>query len=173
MVDRLSSRAEMQNPFNWRAADKRPHKQMHRVDHPCTTARLICVFQNRGRTGAQRTPYTRTSDFAKAIVADPVEIQAMGRNVTRHHIAHSIVEVILRRNGEVPHNATLFTNKMVVLLYGRVVSVKSFTEIEFANFPLRCKDVEVAVNCAEGYTWDLLPNLFMHPFRRRMRGCPR
>jgi hypothetical protein len=85
------------------------------------------------------------------MIADPIKIQAMGRYDSRHHISHSIVEVISRRNCEVPHNATPVTNKMVVLFYGRVVPVKSFTEIEFANFPLRCEDVEVTIDCAQGY----------------------
>jgi len=112
------------------------------------------------------------SDLAETFIADPVEIQAMRGDSPLHNIAHTFVEVILRRNWEVPHNATLFTNKMVVLLYGRVVSVKSFTEIELANFPLRCKDVEVTVNCTERNTWDLLPDLLVYPFSRRMRSCP-
>ena len=86
----------------------------------------------------------------------------------RHNISHPIMEVILRRNCEVPHNATLFTNKMVVLFCGRVVPVKSLTEIEFANFPLRCKDVEVAVDCAERNMRNLLTNLLVDPFRCRM-----
>jgi len=106
----------------------------------------------------------------KAIVADPVEIQAMRRDSPRYGIAHTFMEVILRRNLEVPHNATLFTNKMVVLFYGRVVTVKSFTEIELANFPLRCKDVEVSVNCSEGHPRYLFPDLLVYPFRSRMRS---
>jgi len=106
------------------------------------------------------------------MVADPIEIQAMRRDVARHHIAHSFVEVILRRNCEVPHNATPVTDKMVVLFYGRVVPVKSFTEIEFANFRLRCKDVEVTVDCAEGYVRYLLTNLLVNPFRGWMRSRP-
>jgi hypothetical protein len=115
---------------------------------------------------------TRISDLAEAIIADPIEIQAMRRDSSRHDIAHTFMEVILRRNWEVPHNATLFTNKMVVLFYGRVVSVKSLTEIEFANFPLRCKDVEVSVNCAERHPRYLFTNLFVNPLGGRMRSCP-
>jgi hypothetical protein len=115
---------------------------------------------------------TRISDLAEAIIADPIEIQAMRRDSPLHDIAHTFMEVILRRNWEVPHNATLSTNKMVVLFYGRVVSVKSLTEIEFANFPLRCKDVEVSVNCAERHPRYLLTNPFVNPFRGRMRSCP-
>ena len=114
----------------------------------------------------------RISDLAEAIIADPIEIQAMRRDSTRYDIAHTIMEVILRRNWEVPHNATLFTHKMVVLFDGRVVSVKSFTEIEFANFPLRCKDVEVSVNCAERHPRDLFTHLSVNPFRSRMRRGP-
>lgn len=112
------------------------------------------------------------SNLAEAIITDPIEIEAMGRDRSRHNIAHTFVEVILRRNWEVPHNATLFANKMVVLFYGRVVSVKSLTEIEFANFSLRCKDVEVSVNCAERHPRNLLTNLFVNPLSSRMRGCP-
>jgi len=82
------------------------------------------------------------------------------------------VEVILRRNCEVPHNATMVTYKMVVLFYGRVVPVKSFTEIEFANFPLRCKDVEVSVNGAERHPRYLFTNLFVYPLRGWMRRGP-
>jgi len=96
----------------------------------------------------------------------------MRRDSTRHHVTHSLVEVILRRNCEVPHNATLITNKMVVLFYGRVVPVKSFTKIEFANFRLRCKDVEVTIDCAEGYVRYLLTNLLVYPFRGWMRSRP-
>jgi len=111
----------------------------------------------------------RISDLAEAIVTDPIEIQAMRRNGTGYDIAHTFMEVVLRRNWEVPHNATLFTNKMVVLFYGRVVSVKSFSEIEFANFSLRCKDVEVSVNCSERYPRYLFTNLLVNPLRGRMR----
>jgi hypothetical protein len=93
------------------------------------------------------------------MVADSVKIQAMSRNGARYHIAHAIVEVILRRNCEVPHNATLIANKVIVLFNGRVVPVKSFTEIEFANLRLRSKDVEVSVDRAEGYVRYLLQNL--------------
>jgi len=96
----------------------------------------------------------------------------MRRDSTRRHVTHSLVEVILRRNCEVPHNATLITNKMVVLFYGRVVPVKSFTKIEFANFRLRCKDVEVTIDCAEGYVRYLLTNLLVYPFRGWMRSRP-
>jgi hypothetical protein len=110
----------------------------------------------------------KTLVFPLAIIADPEEIESVGPYSARHHISNPIMEVILRRNWEVPHNATLFTNKMVVLFCGRVVPVKSFTEIEFANFPLRCKDVEVAVNCAEGDMRNLLTHLLVNPFRRRM-----
>lgn len=125
---------------------------------------MLSATQPRGGTGI--------SDFAEAIIADPIEIQAMRRDSSRYDIAHTFVEVILRRNWEVPHNATLFTNKMVVLFYSRVVSVKSFTEIEFANFPLRCKDVEVSVNCAERHPRYLLTNLFVNPLGGWMRSCP-
>jgi hypothetical protein len=115
---------------------------------------------------------TSISDLAEAIIADPIEIQAMRRDSSRYDIAHTVMEVILRRNWEVPHNATLFTNKMVVLFYGRVVSMKSFTEIEFANFSLRCKDVEVSVNCAERHPRYLFTNLSVNPLRGGMRSCP-
>jgi hypothetical protein len=106
------------------------------------------------------------------MVADSVKIQAMSRNGARYHIAHAIVEVILRRNCEVPHNATLIANKVIVLFNGRVVPVKSFTEIEFANLRLRSKDVEVSVDRAEGYVRYLLANLLVDPFRSWMRSRP-
>jgi hypothetical protein len=112
------------------------------------------------------------SGFPEAIVTDPVEIQSMRQNRARNCVAHPIVEVILRRNCEVPHNATLFTHKMVVLFDGRVVSVKTFTEIEFANFPLRCKDMEVAVDGAKRHPRNLLTHLCVYPFRSRMRSRP-
>ncbi len=82
------------------------------------------------------------------------------------------MEVILRRNLKVPHNATLFTNEMVVLFYGRVVSVKTFTEVEFAYLPLRCKDMEVSVNRAERNMREVLANLPVDPFCGWMRCCP-
>ena len=78
------------------------------------------------------------------------------------------MEVIQRRNWEVPHNATLFAHKMVVLFNCRVVTVKTFTEIEFANFSLRCKDVEVAVDSAKRDARDLFTHLLVNPLRCRM-----
>jgi hypothetical protein len=133
-----------------------------------------CLNECRSKVFSAPQPWsgTRISDLAEAIIADPIEIQAMRRDGSRHDIAHTFMEVILRRNWEVPHNATLFTDKMVVLFYGRVVPVKPFTEIEFANFPLRCKDMEVSVNCAERHPRYLLTNLLVHPLRGRMRSCP-
>lgn len=109
------------------------------------------------------------STFAEAIRTDPVEIKAMGRDVSRHDIAHSIMEVILRRNCEISHNAALLAHEMVVLVNHSVVTVKPFAEIEFANLSLRCKDMEISVDCAKGDLRNLLANLLKDPFCRGMR----
>jgi hypothetical protein len=89
------------------------------------------------------------SAFAQAIRADPEKVEAMARNIARNNISHSIVEVLLRGKIEIPDDAATFTHKMTMLIYCCVVTMKPLSKIEFLNFSLSRKDMEVSIDCPE------------------------
>lgn len=86
----------------------------------------------------------------------------------RNDIPDSIVDVVLRRTGEIPHRTAAFADEVVVLLHRRVVPMDPLAEIEFANLALRCEDVKITVYGTERDTWNLFTNLLVHPFRGRV-----
>lgn len=93
-------------------------------------------------------------------------------NLSGDDIAHPIVDIVLRRDGKILHRPAELTNKVIMLLHGRIISMDSFTEIELADFPLRCEYVKITVNCAKRYSGNLLSDLFVHPFCGGVRPCP-
>jgi hypothetical protein len=96
----------------------------------------------------------------------------MRMNLSLDDIAHPIVDIVLRRDGKILHRAAELANEVIMLLHGPIISMDSFTEIELADFPLRCEDVKITVNCAKGYSGNLLSDLFVHPFCGGVRPCP-
>lgn len=86
----------------------------------------------------------------------------------RYDIADSIVDIVLRRNGEILHRTAELAHEVVVLAHRCIIPVDALAEIEFANLALRCEDVKVTVNSTERDTWNQLTNLFVHPFRGRV-----
>ena len=90
---------------------------------------------------------------------------------SRNDVTHSIVDIVLGRNGKVTHSPTAFANEVVVLVHSGVIAANALSKIEFANLALRCKDVKVTVDGTERDTWNQLTNMLVHPFRGRVRGC--
>jgi hypothetical protein len=72
----------------------------------------------------------------------------MACNIARNNITHSVVEVLLRRDLEVLHNAAAFAHKMVVLIHCCVIAMKTLSKVELLDFSLSCEDVEVSINRA-------------------------
>lgn len=111
---------------------------------------------------------SRLSAFAQAIRANPEKVEAMTRNIPGNNITHAVVEVLLRRYFQVPHNAAVFAHKMIVLIHCRVVTMKPFSKIEFLNLSLSCEDVEVSIDCAKRNARYLRSDLLIHPLCRWM-----
>jgi len=91
-------------------------------------------------------------------------------NVPRDNIAHPVVQVLLQRNFEVPHNTAVLAHKMIVLIYRSVIAVKPLSEVEFPDLSLSCEYVEVSIDCAKRDSGNLRTNLLIDPLRRRMRN---
>ncbi len=108
------------------------------------------------------------SAFAQAIHADPEKIEAMACNIARDNITHSVVEVLLKWNFEVPHDAAVLAHKMIVLIHCCVVTMKPLSKVEFLDLSLSCEDVEVSIDCAKRDAGNLRANLLIDPLRRRM-----
>jgi hypothetical protein len=89
------------------------------------------------------------SAFTQAIRTNPKKIEAMACNIARDNITYSVVEILLKRNFEVPHNAAALAHKMIVLIHCSIVAMKPLSEVEFPNLSLSCEDVEVSIDCAK------------------------
>jgi hypothetical protein len=110
----------------------------------------------------------RYSAFAKAIRANSKKVEAMTRDFTWDNVSHPIVEVRLRGNSEIPHNAAVFAHKMIVLIHCRIITMKPLSKIEFLDFSLSCEDVEVSIDCAQRNAGYLRTDLLIYPLGRRM-----
>ena len=104
----------------------------------------------------------------KAAGTHSKEIQTMRSDFARNDIAESIVDIVLRRNGEILHRAAAFADEMVVLVHRGIIPMDALSKIEFANLALRREDVKVSVDSTERDTRNLFTNLLVHPFRGRV-----
>ena len=126
------------------------------------------VFTLEKRTTYWQEIDRRFSAFAQAIRANPEKVEAMIGDFARNHVTNPIMEVLLRRDLKISHYTASFANKMIMLVYRRVVTMKSLTKIEFLYLSLGGEDVEVSINCAKRYSGYLRTHLLMHPFCRWM-----
>ena len=110
----------------------------------------------------------RFSAFTQAIRTNPEKVEAMARNVAWNNITYSIVEVILRSNLKVPHNAAVFAHKMIMLVHCCVIAMEPLSKIEFLNLSLSCEDVEVSIDCTKRDVGYLRTDLLIHTLRRWM-----
>ena len=108
------------------------------------------------------------SAFAQAIQADPEKIEAVACNIARDNITHSVVQVLLKWNFEIPHNAAALAHEMIVMIHCCVVTMKPLSKVEFLDLSLSCEDVEVSIDCAERDARNLRANLLIDPLCRRM-----
>ena len=92
----------------------------------------------------------------------------MARDVAWNNITHPIVEIQQGGNAEVPYNAAMFTDKVVVLVHCCIVAMKPFSKIEFLDFSLSCEDVEISIDRAKGDPGYLCSYLLVYPFGSRM-----
>jgi len=73
----------------------------------------------------------------------------MRSNRTGHFLPYTLVQIILRWDSKIPHDAAPFANKMIMLIDGRIVPTNSFTKIELADLSLLLEDMQIAVHRPE------------------------
>ena len=126
------------------------------------------VFTLEKRTTYWQEIDRRFSAFAQAIRANPEKVEAMTRNIPGNNITHAVVEVLLRRYFQVPHNAAVFAHKMIMLVHCCVIAMEPLSKIEFLNLSLSCEDVEVSIDCTKRDVGYLRTDLLIHTLRRWM-----
>jgi len=97
----------------------------------------------------------------------------VGPDCPRNMRLNSRVQIFHWGDVKISDGSTSLADEMIMLFDRCVVSAKSLTKIQLTDLSLTLENVKISIHCSEGYTRNLLPHSFVHPFSGGMRSGSR